>query len=118
VRDQHALLLAAGQFPNSLVCELDCIDCLEHLRDDCRTCARRQRKAQPVAVKTKRNQIQRPQREKRVERNLLRYVTYRAQPSGPVDPDSTRSRCLETKNGAQQRRLAGAIGTDQPAELG
>ena len=120
VGDQHALLLAAREAAHPAVGEAARVDGLEHLVDPRCARARGQRDAVAVCVDAETDEVAGPQRRVGVEQELLRYVADQrvaARASAPGDQHAAAAGRLEAEDDAEQRRLAGAVGADQPGEL-
>jgi hypothetical protein len=84
VRDQHPLLLAAGQVADPLVAEQPGADGLQHLVDQVPAPARRQRDAEPVPVQAQPDQVPGAQRHVGVQQDLLRHVADRRGAAGAI----------------------------------
>ena len=106
VRDQHPLLLAAGQAADPLIGERRRIHRIEHLVDLPPTPRRGQRHPQPVAIEAERHEIARAHRHVGIERKFLRHVADRGRLAAAVDDDAAAAGHDEAEDGAQQRRLA------------
>ena len=74
VRDQDALLLAAGETPDAGVGKLLGVDRGEHLLDELAPCATGARQAQTMAVDAERDEVSSAQRHVGVEQELLWHV--------------------------------------------
>jgi hypothetical protein len=118
VRDQHALLLAAGQLADPRVgvsvrtdigqCRLDQLPALPR-----RPVPPGEGEPEPVPVKAQRHHVAGAQRHIGVDDKLLRYV-----PDGlPVDEHSSARRLDEAEDDAEQRGLAGPVRSDDPGEI-
>ena len=120
VGDQHALLLAAGQRPDSGVSEPLGIHRVQHLAHGLRSLPRGEPEAEPVAVQPERDQVPGPHRHIRVEHYLLRDVADGLAPQRArlaEDRHRAGARPLQAENDSQQRRLACPVRADQPGEL-
>ena len=106
MRDDHPLLLTAGQVADSPVGETRRIHGIEHLIDLCATPLRGDRKAQSVAVESERNKVPRAHRHVGIEHEFLRHIADRSQPAAAGDRDAAPAERDEAKDGAQQRRFA------------
>ncbi len=123
VGDQHALLLAAGELPTrgsakSRASTASSISSISALRR-----ARGQRDAEAVRVEAEADEVARAQRHVGVEQELLRHVAdQRVAPPRTRRAGRRRSTrpalaCLQAEDHPEERRLAGAVGADQPGEL-
>ena len=93
VRDQHPLLLAAGQEAHPRVGEPVRAHGLQHLVDHAAAPGRRQRDAEPLPVQSQADQVAGAQRHVRVEQDLLRDVAdQRAAPGTRLARHADRAR--------------------------
>ena len=88
MRDQHPLLLAAGEAADPLIGERRRVHRFEHLIDLPAARPRRQRQAQPVAVEAERNEVARAHRHVGIEHEFLRHVADRGPPAAAIDGDA------------------------------
>ena len=121
VGDQDALLLAAGEPPDAGVGEAARVDRPEHLLDQRAARARGSRHPEPVRVQAEPDEIARPQRQVGVEQELLRDVADQRrccrERGAPRDENLPALGGLQAEDHPEQRRLARAVGPDQPGEL-
>ena len=110
VRDQDALLLAAGELADARVGEALGVDRVQHLLDERPPGPGGPRHAEAVRVDPEPHEIARAQRNIRVEQELLRHVADQAMPAsvlaGRLDQHAPRARRLQAEDHPEQRRLA------------
>ena len=69
------------------------------------------------AIEAERNEVARPHRHIGIEREFLRHVSDRGGLSAAVEGDAAAAGNDEAEDGANQRRLARAVGADQPTKF-
>jgi hypothetical protein len=120
VRDQDALLLAAGELADTCVGEAGGVDGVQHLLDERPPGPGGPRHPETVRVDAEPHEIARAQRNIRVEQELLRHVAHQAAPASvlaALDEHSSSARRLQAEDHSEQGRLARPVGSDQACEL-
>ena len=106
--------------PTRVVGERRGVDRGEHLLDALAPRARGRREAERLPVEPEPDQVAAAQRHVGVEQELLRHVADQpgcAASAAGRRPGSARARRLQPEDHPEERRLAGAVGADQPGEL-
>ena len=121
VRDEHALLLAAGQLAHPGIGVPGRADVAEGPLDKFPALPRREGEAEPVPVKAERHHVAGAQRHVGVDDQLLRHVADAALvlvvQRLAVDEHPAARRLEQAEDDAQQRGLARAVRADDPGEV-
>ena len=121
VRDQHALLLAAGQLADPGVGVPVRADVGQRRLDQFPALPRREAEPEPVPVKAKRHHVAGAQRHVGVDDQLLRHVAdgglVLVVQRRAVDEHPPARRLDQAEDDAEQRGLARAVRADDPGEV-
>ncbi len=120
VRDQHPLLLAAGQFAHPRVGVVARADVGEGRLDQVPAAAGREAESEPVPVHTERHHVASAQWHVRVDDQPLRHVADLSLAAGVLiarHQDPAARRLQQPEDDAEQGRLSRAVGADEAGEL-